>query len=95
MERRLSSRLQNMPKIAIYSTGWCTYCRAEKRFLDEKGVTYEDIDVEKDQAAARRMVQLSGQMGVPVTVITHDDKTQVLKVGFDQSWLTTELKLGS
>lgn len=82
-----------MPKIQIYSTSWCAYCKAEMRFLDEKGVKYEDIDVEHDDAAARFMVEMSGQMGVPFTLITHDDGTKAGQVGFDQEWLTTQLKL--
>ncbi len=82
-----------MSQIRVYSTSWCAYCKAEKRFLDEKGVKYDDIDVEHDEAAARFMVETSGQMGVPFTLITHDDGTQVGQVGFDQEWLTTQLKL--
>jgi NADH-dependent peroxiredoxin subunit F len=82
-----------MSHVRIYSASWCAYCRAEKQFLDEKGVKYEDIDVEADQAAAQEMVKLSGQMGIPVTVVTHDDKTQELLVGFDPDWLTRQLKL--
>lgn len=82
-----------MPQIKIYSTNWCAYCRAEMRFLDEKGVKYDHVNVEEDQAAAEEMVKLSGQMGVPFTVITHDDGTKAAQLGFDQSWLTAQLKL--
>jgi glutaredoxin-like YruB-family protein len=83
-----------MSSIKIYSTSWCAYCKAEKTFLDEKGVKYEEFDVEVDQDAAEEMVKLSGQMGVPVTVIRHsEDSEPVVAVGFDQSWLEKELKL--
>jgi glutaredoxin-like YruB-family protein len=82
-----------MTQVRIYSTPWCAYCRAEKQFLDDKGVKYENVDVEADPAAAREMVKLSGQMGVPVTIVTHDDKTQELLVGFDPDWLTQRLNL--
>jgi len=82
-----------MAQVKIFSTDWCVYCKAEKKFLDEKGVKYEDINVEADQAAAEEMVNLSHQMGVPVTLITHDDGTTAVQVGFDQAWLTTQLKL--
>ena len=83
-----------MPQIKIYSTDWCAYCKAEKRFLDEKGVKYQDVNVEADQAEAEAMVKVSGQMGVPVTVITRDDNTQAVIVGFDQPTLVRELQLG-
>jgi glutaredoxin len=37
-----------------------------KDFLIEKGVSFKDVDVGSDRAAAMEMVRKSGQMGVPV-----------------------------
>jgi glutaredoxin len=81
------------PKIKIYSTSWCSFCRAEKQFLDSKGIKYEDVNVEENEAAAHEMVHLSGQMGVPFTVITHPDGHRVGILGFDQPHLVAELGL--
>jgi len=53
-----------------------------KAFLDKNGVPYESIDVGADQEAAQKMVELSGQRGVPV--ITVDDE---VIVGFDSQRL--------
>lgn len=53
-------------KIIIYSTPSCPYCVYAKNFFTQKGVTFEDVDVSRDHARAREMVQKSGQMGVPV-----------------------------
>lgn len=80
-------------KIKIYSTSWCAFCRAEKKFFDAHKVKYEDVDVEADPAAAQEMVQLSGQMGVPFTLITHADGRRVGILGFDQPHLSAELGL--
>lgn len=82
-----------MPTIKIYSTSWCAFCKAEKKFLTEKGVKFDDVNVETDEQAAHEMVHLSGQMGVPFTVITKDDGSRVGIIGFDQSRLTQELGL--
>jgi glutaredoxin len=84
-----------MATVKIYSTSWCAYCKAEKNFLDERKVPYTDVNVEEDEAAAAEMVKISGQMGVPFTTVTHDDGSTVGVVGFDQDWLSTELKLAS
>src|SRR5438270_13942075 len=51
-----------MANIRIYSTTWCQYCKAEMAYLDQKGIKYEDILVDKDPSKAREMVELSGQM---------------------------------
>lgn len=82
-----------MTNVKIFSTTWCAFCRAEKQFLTSKNVPFEDVDVEADPAAAEEMVHLTHQMGVPVTLITHDDGRQAAIVGFDQELLTKELSL--
>ena len=45
------------------------YCNMLKAYLDEKGVSYESIDVSVDQEKGRYIVEQTGQMGVPVTEI--------------------------
>lgn len=56
-------------KAVIYTTPWCQFCKHVEAYLDEKGVAYEEIDVQADQAKAQEMIEKSGQMGVPVTEI--------------------------
>lgn len=67
-----------MRKVTIYSTEHCPYCRMAKAFLQKNGVPFESIDVGRDEVQARKMIELSGQRGVPV--ITIDDE---VIVGFD------------
>lgn len=74
-----------MPSIKIYSTPTCVYCKMIKSYLDEKKVEYQDIDVSVDQAAGQEMVEKSGQMGVPVSIITTDDNKEEIIVGFDKA----------
>ena len=52
--------------ITVYSTPTCPYCKLVKEFLKEKAVSFTDVDVSADGEAAKQMVKLSGQMGVPV-----------------------------
>ncbi len=53
-------------RILIFSTPTCSHCRTAKRYLQKKGISFKDIDVSRDKAAARDMVRRSGQQGVPV-----------------------------
>jgi len=55
--------------VTIYTTPTCPYCKLAKDFFKDKGVTYSEIDVVADPAAANDMVKKSGQMGVPVIEI--------------------------
>lgn len=52
--------------VTIYTTPTCPYCKLAKDFFKEKGITFSEIDVASDPAAANDMVKKSGQMGVPV-----------------------------
>jgi alkyl hydroperoxide reductase subunit F len=67
-----------MTRVTVYSTQNCPYCRMAKAFLEKYGVPFENIDVGTDGNAARKMVEISGQRGVPVIVV--DDE---IIVGFD------------
>ncbi len=74
--------------VKIYSTEWCHFCKEAKKFFKENNVKFEEIDVGKDQAAAKEMVEKSGQMGVPVIDI---DGTII--VGFDRTKIKKALKI--
>jgi alkyl hydroperoxide reductase subunit F len=67
-----------MPKVKVYSTKQCPYCRMVKAFLEKHGIEYENIDVGEDEEAARELFRLSKQLGVPVTVVGDE-----VIVGFD------------
>ncbi|GAB6284199.1 MAG: alkyl hydroperoxide reductase subunit F [Methanoregula sp.] len=67
-----------MTTVTVYSTKACPYCRMVKALLEKLGVAYTGVDVGEDAGAARKMIKLSGQRGVPV--ITVDDE---VIVGFD------------
>lgn len=83
-----------MPKVTMYTTATCVYCHAEKQFFKEYGVEFSEVRVDSDPAAAQEMMQLSGQLGVPFTVIENSDKPEDKPeyiLGFDQPRLTTIL----
>ncbi|MEK7185126.1 MAG: Uxx-star family glutaredoxin-like (seleno)protein [Patescibacteria group bacterium] len=72
-----------MKKVTIYSTPTCTYCRHAKEFFKEKGIQFEEHDVSADAARRTEMIDLSGQMGVPVITIDND-----LVIGFNKPVLS-------
>lgn len=84
--------MADAPKIKIYSTSTCVYCKAEKAFLDEKGIPYESIMVDDDPRLAMELEEVSGGLSVPFTVITRGDQTETI-LGFDQPRLQAALNL--
>ncbi|NJD63107.1 MAG: glutaredoxin family protein, partial [Deltaproteobacteria bacterium] len=49
-------------RIIIYTASWCRDCRAAKKFLDARGIPYEEIDIEKDPGAADIVMRLNDGM---------------------------------
>jgi glutaredoxin len=80
----------NAPKVKVYSTLSCPYCIMEKQWLDNNKISHEVVYVDLDQNAARKMVEETGQMGVPVTEIQTDSKKEFV-IGFDTSRLSSLL----
>jgi glutaredoxin-like YruB-family protein len=75
-----------MARPVIFSTSTCSWCRRAKRYFREKGVSFKEINVERDPAAARDLVRKTGQSGVPVIKIGN-----AWIVGFDKERIDREL----
>jgi glutaredoxin 3 len=54
-----------MAKITMYSTSWCGFCTMARRLLEQKGQTWEEIDVDAVAGAREEMMQKSGRQTVP------------------------------
>ncbi len=53
------------PKVTVYTKQNCPFCVRAKRLLDKKGVPYEEISVEGNDALRTWLVEHTGQMTVP------------------------------
>ncbi len=62
---------KRQPKVVVFTTPSCPWCRRVKRYLKQRGIKFKDIDVSKDPHAARDMVRRTGQQGVPVILINN------------------------
>jgi glutaredoxin 3 len=72
--------------VTIYTTPTCHFCKLAKDFFAEKGVHYTAHDVSADAAKREEMIQLTGQLGVPVIQVGDE-----IMVGFDRSKLAAKL----
>lgn len=53
------------PQVTVYTKRNCPYCVRAKALLSSKGVAYEEVSVEGDDALRAWLVEKSGQMTVP------------------------------
>ena len=77
-----------MKKVTIYSTPSCHFCHLVKDFFIAHGIVFEEFDVASDLEKRKEMLEKSGQMGVPVTIIGDD-----LVIGFDKEKLSKLLDI--
>ncbi len=75
-----------MTRPVIFSTSTFSWCRRAKKYFRERGVSFKEINVERDPSAARDLVRKTGQGGVPVIKIGN---TWI--VGFDKARIDREL----
>ena len=54
-----------MSHVVMYSTSWCPFCAMAKRLLEEKGQSYQEIDVEAVSGSRQEMIEKSGRHSVP------------------------------
>ncbi|OHA01026.1 MAG: NrdH-redoxin [Candidatus Sungbacteria bacterium RIFCSPHIGHO2_02_FULL_49_12] len=75
-----------IPKVKIYSTPPCVYCKMAKAFFKENNIEFQEVDVASDSKAREEMIKKSGQIGVPVI-----DVGGKVIVGFDKPRLSQAL----
>jgi len=74
--------------VIIYSTPVCHFCHAAKEFFAENDVAFTEHDVAADLEKRQEMIEMTGQMGVPVIRIGDD-----VVIGFDEDKVKELLKM--
>jgi glutaredoxin 3 len=69
--------------ITIFTTNTCAYCVMVKKYLDAKGKGYDVVNLDEQPHRQAEALQLSGALTVPVTVVTKQDDSQEVIVGYN------------
>jgi glutaredoxin len=69
--------------ITIYTTNTCAYCVMVKKWLAAKKLAYNEVNVEQNPDRAKEAYEISGQLAVPVTVITKEDDSKEVVIGYN------------
>lgn len=69
-------------EVVLYSATWCGACRKAKKYLAQKGVDYENRDVD-DPRWARELLQRTGQRAIPVIEVNGRILTGFSASGYD------------
>ena len=58
-----------MPRVTVYTTEPCGYCRTAKALLQKRGIAYEEINLAKNPSGRAELVRMTGMMTFPQVVI--------------------------
>ncbi len=67
--------------VKIYTTNWCPYCKNAKALLNNKNISYEEINIEEKNMSREELSKITGGMSVPQIVI-NDEAIG----GYDNLW---------
>lgn len=76
-------------KVEIYTTPSCEFCKKAKEYMKEHDIQYKEYDVKEDADKRQEMIEMSGQMSVPV-IVSGDE----MMVGFEEKKFEELLEKG-
>lgn len=59
-------------QLTMYTTPWCGYCRQLKTLLSRDDITFVEVDIEQDPAAADYVMSVNGGNQTVPTVVFPD-----------------------
>ena len=83
----------------MYSTSTCHFCHMAKEYFTAHNISFTDYNVGEDMAKRAELVAKSGQLGVPVIVVTDpaipegQSGHEELTIGFNEERLATLLNI--
>ncbi len=88
-----------MPRILVYTTQYCGYCRAAKNLLRAKGLEFQEIDVGFDAGKRVEMVEHAGGLRTVPQIFIHgrhvggyDELAALEREGKLSDWLANALE---
>jgi len=70
--------------VTIFTTNTCSYCSMVKRYLDMKGQRYSVVNLDEHPERREEAMKVSdGAMTVPITVVTKQDDSREVLVGYN------------
>ena len=82
------------PPIKMYSASWCGVCKKARRFLEQAGIPFQEIDVDENRDAYRELQAKARRAGISASGVPIFDVGGQLIAGFDQRALLRAIEGG-
>jgi glutaredoxin len=77
--------------ITIFTTNTCAYCAMVKKYLDAKQQKYDIVNLDEQPERQAEALALSGALTVPITVVTKQDDSRDVVIGYNLAKLAPAL----
>lgn len=74
-------------EVIVYSSNGCGFCTKQKEFLKEKGIVFEEREVNTNEQYFQEFEELGG-LGVPLTIVKEGGETVSTIIGFNREELS-------
>jgi glutaredoxin-like protein len=71
------SPMGDSKKLVVYGATWCPDARRSRKFLDDKGIAYEWIDIDQDPAGKDYVKKVNNGKVIIPTILFEDGSTIV------------------
>lgn len=71
------------PKVIMYSTTWCGYCKKARKYFKKNGIAFTEYDIDKNAKAKARYKKM-GAKGVPVILVGNKRMNGFSPQGFER-----------
>lgn len=61
-----------MAQIKLYSADWCPFCVRAKRLLEEKGIPFQEFNVDKSEGLREEITKKTGHKTIPQIFIDEE-----------------------
>ena len=68
---------ESSPEITVFGAFWCPDCRRSKQFLGENQIPYNWVNIEEDEQAERRVIEMNDGKRIIPTMVFADGSTLV------------------
>ena len=77
-------------EVIVYSSNGCVFCIKQKEFLTEKGIVFEERDINNNDQYYQEFIELAGA-GVPFTIVKEAGEIVSTVTGFNRENLSKVL----
>ena len=80
-------------QIKVYSTSWCAHSRMSRALLQERGLAFETIDIERDPSAARQVERWNNGYRSTPTILLREIITEPTAAELERIFLESGARL--